>query len=242
MTGVSVFIPVYNEAAIMEANLLRLGRHLADLGRPFEVIVGSNGSTDATVEIGRRLAGEHDWLTFFHQAEKGPGTAFVQGVRLAGQPLIVTQDMDLSVDLAFIDRAARLAERYDLIIGSKRMGAQERPLVRILGSGAFILTCRLLLGLPYQDYSLAAKAYDRALALDLLACVRPGTNYVLDMVFWAGRSGRSVIEVPVDCRDDRASRFNLLHEGFTRLYHLVRLFLSGRVLNRRPANRPGGPV
>ncbi len=240
-SGFTVFIPVYNEADILEANLRRLAAFLAGLGRPFEVIVGSNGSTDATEDIGRRLAGETAWLEFFHLPVKGPGLAFREGVRRARYQLIVTQDMDLSVDLGFIPQALELMEAADLIIGSKRMGRQERAWYRILGSGAYILAARLLLGLDYKDYSLAAKAYRKELAERFIDWIDPGTAYVLNLTYWARRCGFRIIETPVFCQDERASRFNLIEEGLTRFGRLGRLWLAART-GRPPRWRAGKRV
>ncbi|MBW1712726.1 MAG: glycosyltransferase family 2 protein, partial [Deltaproteobacteria bacterium] len=137
MKGLSLFIPVYNEAQLLEPNLARLRVFLEALNLPFEIIVGSNGSLDATVAIGRGLAQADRRLIFFHLEAKGPGAAFREGVRRARFDYIITQDMDLSVDLGFIPLALAALDECDLVIGSKRLGAQRRSWVRIVGSGAY---------------------------------------------------------------------------------------------------------
>jgi len=229
VSGYSVFIPVFNEAEIMEANLLRLLAHLETLGRPFEILVGSNGSNDATAAIGRRLARSLEPVRFFHLHRRAPGWAFREGARRAGYETIITQDMDLSVDLGFISAALDLMSRADLVIGSKKMGRQHRSFVRVAGSGTFILLARLLLKLGYQDYSLAAKAYHRSLVRRFEAWIGPGTSYVLNLIYLARREGFSIREVPVFCRDERESRFNLAREGLHRFAGLGQLWLRVRL-------------
>jgi len=54
----TVGIPVFNEDALLEENVRRLVAYLRDLETPFELLVGSNGSTDDTESIGHRLAEE----------------------------------------------------------------------------------------------------------------------------------------------------------------------------------------
>ncbi|MBW2617399.1 MAG: glycosyltransferase [Deltaproteobacteria bacterium] len=228
MRGVSFFIPVYNEAEIMEANLTRLAAFCQGLGRPFEIIVGSNGSTDASPAIGFRLSQEMADLTFFHLESRGAGRAFREMVRRARYPIILTQDMDLSVDLDFIPQALELMADHDLVIGSKRMGAQRRSTLRVVASGAYIFCARLLLGLGYQDYSLAAKAFDKKLIEHFADWIGPGTDYVINLTYWGQRCGYKIKEIPVRCHDERESRFNLIEEGLSRFTRLGRLWLLGR--------------
>ena len=54
--GVTIFIPVYNEEEVLERNAKKVMDYAAGLGLTYELIIGSNGSTDRTVEIGWRLA------------------------------------------------------------------------------------------------------------------------------------------------------------------------------------------
>ncbi len=229
MSGFSVFIPVLNEAGLMEANLRRLVAHLESFDRPFEVIVGSNGSTDATFELGRRLAEEIEPLVFFHLPRRGPGLAFREAVRRARFDYILTQDMDLSVDLGFIHTALELLVNYDLVVGSKLMGTQRRSWFRVAGSGVFILCARILLGLNFQDYSLAAKGFRKSLVERFWGWVGPETSYVLNLIYMAHRAGLKIIEVPVFCHDERGSRFNLAHEAVTRFHRLFQLWLRNRL-------------
>ena len=233
MRGVSLFIPVFNEERIMEANLNRLAGFMENLDRPFELIVGSNGSFDQTEPLGRALAARNPRVIFFHLPSKGPGAAFREGLKRASFDLVLTQDMDLSVDLEFIPRALELLESHDLVIGSKKMGAQSRSWVRITGSGLFILFARALLGLDFQDYSLAAKGFRKDLILQNLGWVGPSTDYILNLTYRAHLENRLIKEVPVFCSDRRGSRFNLIHEGVTRFARLGQLWLYHK-LNRKP--------
>lgn len=228
MEGYTIFIPVLNEADILASNVGRLVAYLEGLDRPFQIIIGSNGSTDATLEIGPELARRDERITFFHLPDRGPGSAFKEGLRLARFRKIISQDADLSVDLSFIPRAIELLDEYELVIGSKKMGTQKRSWLRITGSGSFILAARLLLGIRYQDYSLAAKGYHQNFALENRAWIDRHTAYVLNLTSQAHRQGRRIIEVPVSCEDGRGSRFNLLNEGIYRFGRLFGLWFRER--------------
>jgi len=234
MLDYSVFIPVYNEAAILESNARRLLAYLGGLGQSYELIIGSNGSDDGTVEIGQALARELPALRFFHLPLKGPGRAFAHALTIYKGQALITLDMDLAVDLEFVPQALELLATHDVVVGSKRQGRQERSLWRILGSGMFISAARVLMNLPFEDYSLGAKAFSRPVLTRFADAVDTHTAYITNLLFCARRAGLPMVELPVRCADNRASRFNLGHEAAYRLAWALRLFWQGRVLRRFP--------
>lgn len=225
MKPFSVFIPVYNEEDILIPNTERLIPYLDKLQIGYEIIIGSNGSKDHTPALGEVLADRYPQVEFFHIKEKGVGYAFRQGVQTARCDVIVSLDMDLSTHLGFIEEALGLLDAdYDIIVGSKKLGHEKRSVFRKLGSDLFILAARVLLGLPFEDYSIGAKAYKKDLLLEYADRIDRGTAYVLNIVFLAFQSKRKVIEIPVRCEDYRQSRFNIICEGFYRFFNLFKLW------------------
>lgn len=228
MPQVSVFVPVYNEEAILEANARALADYLEQSGLDFEVIIGSNGSTDATERLGRELAARLPGLNFFHLPDKGPGRAFRQAVGLARSPLLVTLDMDLSVGPEFVPRAVELLADHDIVLGSKRQGREERSLLRVVGSGLYIACARLVLGLPYNDYSIGAKGFRLEVVRRLARLIDDQTAYVGNIVCAAHRNHLRIVVQPVNCSDRRPSRFGLGREALYRLGWLGRMALARR--------------
>ena len=204
--------------------------HLMRLHKSFEIIIGSNGSTDNTVLLGERLADQYPMINFFHLPQRGVGYAFRHGVRIARYDFIVSLDMDLSVELGFTEEALNLLhDGCEIVVGSKKMGHQKRSTFRIMGSGLFILCARLLLSLSFEDYSIAAKAYRRSVLLRHLDRIDHGTSYVIDIIALVHRDGGRIIEIPVWCEDFRASKFNIIREGVYRFPNLFKLWWT---LNR----------
>jgi len=227
LNRVSVFIPVYNEEDILVKNIERLIRYLENQNLIFEIIIGSNGSTDQTVALGKSVAASDNRIGFFHLEKKGVGDAFKKAVLSARNECVISQDMDLATDLGFIDHARVLLDQgYDIVVGSKKLGQQRRSAFRIMGSGFFILCARILLGLPFQDYSIAAKAYKRSFLLNYINQIDQGTSYVIDIICHAYHSGAKVTEVPVLCHDFRTSKFNIVHEGIYRFSNLFKLWVK----------------
>jgi len=230
--GLTVFMPLYNEEPILDENARKVLDYVARFDLPFELILGSNGSTDRTVEIGEAMAAVRPDVVFFHVELRGPGQAFAEALRRAKYSRFVCLDADLSFEMAFLDNAVRELENADAVVGSKQLGQQSRPLLRIIASGTFIWLTNLLTGMPFRDYSIGAKAYRTEKVLPFVHLVDRHTFYTQEMLFQLVRHGASVKEIPVTCEDRRQSRFNLFHEGFYRYGKLFGLWL--RSLRRRP--------
>lgn len=218
----SVFIPVYNEAALLERSVLTVHEYLLGRELEHEIIVGSNGSTDETVAIGKRLGAEYRWLNFFHLPQRGPGRAFAEGVRRAQGELFVTLDVDLSSELLFLDYAHSLLSHCDMLVGSKTMGSQRRSPFRVLGSQLYILLSQLLFGVTVSDYSIGCKGFRRSSILPLVSYLDPWTGHMFELVALITQRRGRVLQIGIDCEDLRSSRFNLLHEGVYRYRHLFR--------------------
>jgi len=227
-SGITIFIPVYNEEDLLVKNTRRLLAFLDVLKRPYEVVLGSNGSTDGTVNLAGKLSREHDSVRFFHLKSRGVGRAFREGVEMAAYDRIITVDMDLSISLDFIPEACRLLDHSDMVIGSKITGEQQRSWSRKAASNLFIRLAGRLLHINYHDYSIAAKGYRKDLVKRYLEYIDDHTFYVVEIVHRASRDGCRLLEIPVKCTDMRESRFNLLNEGLYKFGNLFRLWLKSR--------------
>jgi|SRR5581483_2124955 len=228
-TPFTVGIPVYNEEAILVPNTERLLAFLDGLGREYEVLIGSNGSTDSTTALGVDLSRRFSRVSFFHVPERGVGLAFREFIQRARHPLLVSCDMDLSIDMSFIPTALALLDTHEIVVGSKKLGQQNRSFFRKFGSDLFLRCARLLLGIDYEDYSIAAKAYRLETLKRFADRVNAGSSYVLEICFLTTRAGGRVTQVPVSCEDWRSSKFNLMNEAVYKYGHLFRLWLrNGR--------------
>ncbi|MHB2019006.1 MAG: glycosyltransferase family 2 protein [Candidatus Xenobia bacterium] len=229
--GLTIFIPLYNEAPILRKNVQTVLEHLTRLCVPFEILLGSNGSTDGTVEVGHQLAQEETRITFFHLPHRGPGRAFAEAVRRAHFDSLVTLDADLSFDMHFVDAAWQGLAEHEAVVGSKH-ARQFRPWYRILASECFIKVTNYLLGMTWHDYAIGAKAYRTASIRPFIHRIDQHTFYTQRMLFQLMRVGKSIVEIPVHCEDNRVSRFNLLHEGFYRYGMLFLLWMESLVRQR----------
>lgn len=225
----SILIPLYNEQESLIRNIGRLLRFLESQGLNAEILLGSNGSTDATAPIGRMLQEAFPGKIRFFQIDGRAlvGEVFVRAAEMASSPILISIDADLPIDLEFIPGALKLLGENDIVVGSKLSGSQERSFHRILASRFYIACARVLLGLPYDDYSIGAKAYIIEPVRPLLGEIANDTNYVLDLLLAARRRGLSITVLSVACSDLRSSRFRLFREGLVRFSHLFRVWVGG---------------
>ncbi len=226
----SVVVPVYNEEEILVENTEKLVNYLDGLEVSYEIIICSNGSTDSTDTLGRKL--ETDFkgsVRFFSIPKKGVGRAFKKMVAESSYEKIVSIDMDLTTDIRFIGEALDLLNENHIIIGSKKVGSQKRTIFRTLLSGGFIFLVRALLGIAYTDYSIGAKAYKKGVIEKWISRIDYGSSYVIELIYYAKSEGYKIKEIPVFCDDQRKSRFNLSHEVIYRFRNLLRLWFNVRL-------------
>src|SRR3989344_7939257 len=222
MDKFTIIIPVYNEEELIKKSTLRLINFLDKKDYLYEILLVDNGSTDGTKEIGLGLSKQCKNVIFFSVTKnKAPGLAFKEGVLKARYENIISIDMDLSVELEFVEKAVELLRRYDIVIGSKITGEQKRSFFRKLPSFVYIQLVKMLLGLSFSDYSMAAKGYKRDIILKCLDRIDKGSSYVIEIIYFAKKNGKKLIEVPVACNDKRKSKFNIFNESWYRLWNLI---------------------
>ena len=224
----SILIPLYNEEQSLIQSVRKLIVFLQRHGIKSEILLGSNGSTDSTVLIGKMLEDAAPGrIRFFHTDERGlVGKVFTEAAAMASSSHLISVDVDLSTDLEFIPKALELLKEHDIVVGSKKSGCQDRSFTRLLGSMLFIACTQWMLSLPYDDYSIGAKGYRLEAVGPLLEGISEDTNYVIDLLFKARRAGLKIKLIPVACADWRRSRFRLLREALVRFSHLFRLWLK----------------
>ncbi|MFZ2447764.1 MAG: glycosyltransferase [Syntrophobacteraceae bacterium] len=234
--NLSILIPLYNEEQTLIPGVRQLLIFLERENLPAEILLGCNGSTDATSVIGKMLEEALPGrVKFFRIPQRGHlGRVFRIAAEMAASPFLISVDVDMAVDTEFIPRALELLRESHIVVGSKLSGFQHRSAMRNAGTGFYVLCTQALLGLPYDDYSPGAKGYRLDAVKPLMNGISEDTGYVLDILFEADRVGLKVATVPVACRDFRKSRFRLMRLAVGRFVHLFQVW--GKNFIRRPSD------
>jgi glycosyltransferase involved in cell wall biosynthesis len=119
----SLVIPAFNEQENIPTLLQRVGAALSTLGRPFEVIVVDDGSTDQTPVLLDEALARLSWLRVLRmQKNAGQSAAFEAGFDAARGEVIATIDADLQNDPEEIPRLLPMLDEHkvDMITGWRK--------------------------------------------------------------------------------------------------------------------------
>lgn len=115
---ISLVIPVYNEEENLPVLAAEIRAALEPVGRPYEVILVDDGSTDSSPEVMRRLAQEDPRVRILRQRRNGGQSAALDaGFRHARGEIVVTLDADLQNDPADIPRLLERMDGFDVVSG-----------------------------------------------------------------------------------------------------------------------------
>jgi len=117
----SLVIPCYNEQENVPTLLERVGASLAQVGKPFEVILVDDGSTDSTPRLLSEGMAKYPWLRVLRMAKNGgQSAAFEAGFGAARGQVIATIDADLQNDPEEIPRLLPMLDNYDMVTGWRK--------------------------------------------------------------------------------------------------------------------------
>ena len=231
-----VVVPVFNEAAALEASVRRLHGFLSD-GFPFSwrIVIADNASTDATPVIARRLAAELPRVASLRLDAKGRGRALRAAWSDSPARAVAYMDVDLSTDLrALLPLVAPLLSGHsDVAIGSRLAhGAKVvRGAKRELISRAYNTILRTVLRVRFSDAQCGFKAVRADTARELLADVRDDEWFFdTELLVRAQRRGLRIHEVPVDWVDDPDSRVDIVRTARPDLRGVARLWAGAPVV------------
>ena len=129
MLKLDVVLPGLNEERGLENSVQTLSTFMREHLREYEwrIVIADNGSTDATPEIGRRLASERGRVEYLRLEQRGRGRALKHAWSQSDADVVAYMDMDLSTDLTYLPPLVKAVaeDGADVAIGSRlKRGAQ----------------------------------------------------------------------------------------------------------------------
>ncbi len=213
---ISVVVPVYNEVENVPELVERTLAVLSGMGRPHELILVDDGSTDGSEALYSSLAHSLKPLKVVRFARNyGQTAAFAAGFDLAEGEIIVTMDGDLQNPPEEIPKVVEKleAEGLDMVSGWRK-DRKDRALSRKLPSFVANRIISRITGVKLNDYGCSLKAYRR----DVLGRVQLYGELHRFIPVLVSMEGGKIAEVPVrhEARTRGQSKY-----GIMRTYRVV---------------------
>lgn len=235
---VGIVMPTYNErenlpemVQCLEALRRRVSWHLL-------LCVVDDNSPDGTGMLADALATTRPWLSVLHRPTKqGVASAYWDGftcLLAQGAERFIQMDADFSHDPDTLDPLVQASRDSDIVIASRYVrggrteGWSRRRWLLSTAGNAF---ARLLIGVPFRDFTAGYKIYRRPVVEHLLRerarFQVQGFAFQMSTLYWAWHQGYRIREIPTVFRERRAGRSKLDQRIFWEaLYTVVELRLS----------------
>jgi glycosyltransferase involved in cell wall biosynthesis len=224
---VTILMPCLNEAETLAICVRKARQAIADFGRPGEVLIADNGSTDGSQAIaiaeGARVV---------PVPIRGYGAALWAGIEAAEGKYILMADADDSYDFSHLPRFIEALESgpnggRDLVMGNRFRGGiladAMPPLHRYLGNPVLSFVGRLFFRVPIGDFHCGMRAF-RASAMRALNLRTTGMEFASEMVVKSSLQGLAIGEVPTTLKPDgrtRAPHLRTWRDGWRHLRFLL---------------------
>lgn len=163
----SVVIPVFNEAEILQALFARLLPVLESCEETFEVLFVNDGSTDGSARILDEASTRSPHVACIHlQPNRGQHQAILEGFRLARGEWIITLDADLQNPPEEIPKLLEAFRHGHDVIGTYRVGRQD-PWARRFASRSINTMLQRVWGITFRDMGCMLRGYTRAIAAEV---------------------------------------------------------------------------
>lgn len=199
---VSVVIPVFNEQENLRALYKALAPVLKDLGKPYEIILVDDGSTDRSLEILRELQEQDSHIVVIEFSRNfGQHSAIFAGFDQSRGEIVVTLDADLQNPPEAIPSLVHTIESGYDVVGGWREDRQD-SLFRKLASKVVNKVISWSTGVKLKDYGCMLRAYRRSIVQQISKCSEI-SSFIPAL---ANTFARSIAEIQVPHRDRAQGR------------------------------------
>jgi len=205
-TFLSLCMPCFNEANVVESCLDAACAILPAFVEQFEVVVVNDGSADDTGTIVAAYAERDTRVRLVnHDQNRGYGAAVTSGLRAARGELVCFTDGDGQFNLLDLPQLLAHADDAQVVIGYRHQRADVG--LRKLNAWSWNQLIRMVLGVRVRDLDCAFKMFHRQV-VDQLKMTAEGACISAEIMVQCVRGGVTIREVPV-------SHHPRYHEGAT---------------------------
>lgn len=246
---IAFILPVYNEEKRFK-HVINFSKKLIKLiemnlfnGKIYFI---NDGSSDGTVDLTKKLMEEIRKETnyiddygyiFIHDLKnntKKAGT-YIDGIRNISADLLILVDADDSFNPSDISRMINIINEgyYDIIIGTKDMTGENRPLVRKVLSFFKRLLTKGFLPKGVNDSQTGLKIIKAEAARYIFPYLDEKMEFAIDleMMYLAKRFNFRVLQLPVKCIDREDSHVDIIRDSIHYLKSILKISLKNYSLD-----------
>jgi glycosyltransferase involved in cell wall biosynthesis len=206
--SVSVIVPVHNEEDAIVSLIQQIILVLKGLGRPWEVVIIDDGSTDGTLKCLEPL----EVKVIAHPYNIGNGAAIKTGIRHACGEIILMMDGDGQHDPGDIPRLIEQIGPYDMSIGARSSGSQNTH--RMVANQFYNLFASYVAHFFIRDLTSGFRAI-KASVLKRFTYLLPNTfSYPTTLTLSLLRAGHSLCYEPIVAAERKSkSKIKPMRDG-----------------------------
>lgn len=223
----SVIIPLYNEQGRI-ANLSKVYKYLDKCSFSYEVLLINDGSTDNTIKELKKIGKKFKFDILSYNQNKGKGFAVHQGMLKAKGKFRLFTDIDLSTPIKEIDRFLPNLEKFDILIGSRRLDdsnviIRQSFLRETLGHG-FTLLSQKILQLPLSDCTCGFKCFSKKASEEIFKRQKINRwSFDSEILFIAKKLGYKIKEIPIKWSNNPNSKVKFPQDIIYSLWDLLKI-------------------
>lgn len=230
-----ICLPIKDEEKILESSLKILLEYLKKQNLDFDwkIVLTVNGSSDKSLKIAQQMSEEHERVDCLNIELGGKGRAVKHCFDLYAHQVdyLMYMDIDLAVDLLYLQPLFAEMQSHDLVFGSRLMADSitNRSWFRECSSRVYNCISRLILKHPYLDLQCGFKVIKKEAYLNIREKLEDN-NWFFDTewIIILHRSGYKLKEIPVAWQENRyqkrASQIKVFKDAFKFLLALKRLY------------------
>jgi dolichyl-phosphate beta-glucosyltransferase len=210
----SVVVPAYNEEVAIGVTVAAVRDWLDAAGRPYEIVVVDNASTDGTRDVVRPLLDGERIRLLVNDVNRGKGYSVRRGMLATTGRLRLLCDADCAASLASLDRMVDASRDAHVVVGSRvARGAEvgrSQPFRRRLVGWPFIALTRVLMLERTRDVYCGFKLWhDTAAEAVFPRQTLEGWTFDAEVLALARRMGFRVHETGIAWADRDGSRLSI---------------------------------
>jgi undecaprenyl-phosphate 4-deoxy-4-formamido-L-arabinose transferase len=205
----SVVIPVFNEIENLDELIERCLLAGNQIGRPFEIILVDDGSSDGSAEKIDAAAKNNpgNVVGIFLNRNYGQHAAVIAGFEQTKGEIIITLDADLQNPPEEIPRLVETMDKGYDVVGSVRRHRQD-SLFRRMASAVINKGVQKATGVMMHDYGCMLRAYRRHIVEAMLQC-REHSTFIPILANGFART-TTEIDVKHEARKQGESKYSLM--------------------------------